>query len=882
MQRLEFKIMLVFCLVLTSLFFLPRLLLAKEADSSETKKITLYVAESRRVSLNGTSPFAADADILGVQETLSGQTVLLTGLRVGTTQLYFYQGDALTYRTVEVIPSSFYNPSILQPKFRPGLPYLMYSFANDSLFSHNTFFELPSYSHYLLLTIPTAAGYIGSFGQFAHSVNGYSLSTVGTNINGQTHNLQFGNASASLSQNLSSFSGASLLGTRLLFTSPSSRHTGHEVTFFGGIKPPQDLLDFTFEEQRYGMSYKISRRSRTSSKPMFLNTSLYTYQPVDSTHFNVAGLIEGNVILDQKLSVAAGYGQDSGGGFALRVNPLYLTKRQITLVDYSFTRHGLGGIGALPTDADAHTTQIVSSHLLKNNRTQISYNLFQSSSLPYPSGSSDSSHSLGGSFGISNQLAARQFLGVSYGLFTSISGDTQTLGNSVGTTYTHAAGRSSIFAHNLSYFRSDMDSSGQGASVSNSFEIETDDVLYNSTLSNSFSDSSGFTASVGLSNSIIVNVSKFSVQAGLAYSNPEIGGDQQFILLTPLITASLTTTQALQLAGGLFYDLNKLGELNGSMSLQYQRYLGPGVVSDPLWKTLIGKGKKSNVSGNVFLDKNYNKFLDKNDTPLPNVRLTLDNRRVVTTDAKGYFNFKNVKEGDHVLTIDPKSFEKSTPLAEQPQLITRQTFSTVAQVPLALPIPVTFKRAVLRVQYLLDINDNKRSDTDDTTLSVGKGYLILPDGKKKTFTVQAYGGGILGGIEKGVNTVGVDLLDLPEGIEGLGPNEQKIKVSEYEEYPVNFLFRPIRTIRGQVRFPADYSGSSNLVLILGKVTSTVDKKGYYWLKNLPAGGHTLKIKNLPQKYCLANTVQTQIWVPNTELMLTQDITIQECPLEKKE
>jgi hypothetical protein len=129
--------------------------------------------------------------------------------------------------------------------------------------------------------------------------------------------------------------------------------------------------------------------------------------------------------------------------------------------------------------------------------------------------------------------------------------------------------------------------------------------------------------------------------------------------------------------------------------------------------------------------------------------------------------------------------------------------------------------------------------------------------------------------------IGFDFLDLPENIEILGPSEQKLMVSDYEEYPVTVLFRPVRSIRGQILWPGGKVMSRSLIVILGKVTSNVDNNGYYWLKNLAPGEYDLKIKNLPKNYCLADNTQIHYVIPGEVLAITQNLTLaQACDAKK--
>lgn len=879
-------------LFITVLLCAPRSVHAQEVStetppttSTTPQKIVISVGETKLVQLVGDSPFAADTNILGVQATLSGQAVTLSGLRAGTTQLYFWKDGALSFRTVEVTIAPHFISQSEQPTFRPGLPYFLYYFSNSSSFSQNSFFVSPSYGHFFSATFPTRSGHIMSYGELLQPAKGgYVLPAAAITINNHGNDFDFGNTSVGLSQMLGVFSGTSFFGSRVsLALSPSSHHNSrHNLTLFGGLQTQPDLLNFTVNRPRYGSNYLFIHSNPNFSTPDFANFSLTAFQPPDDTTiFNVAGVAEGSFHLTTPLSLGAAYARSSGGGFEMRVRPTYESKSALTQASYSFTQHGLLGVDATDTDTrdyDSHSSYIFTSKLLKNGRTLIGASFSENSTIPKPSSTAtttassvDSNHGLSGSFNVQQPFGQRKIFILGYGIFDSFSAGNHTLGNSLGVGLTHVLGINTFLNHTLSYFRTDLNDSSLGVGVSNSLNIETDRLHYSSSLTTTVSNSDSSLFSLSLTNSVLVSMPKGSFSTNFSYFNSNLSQSSQWLLLSPNLTYNLTTTQAIALLGGIAYDPSAPQQYNGSLNLQYQRYLGPGVVSDPMWKLLIGKGNKSSVNGSVFLDKNYNSYFDSKDTPISGVHLILDGRKSTATDSQGHYNFKNIKAGQHTLVVDQKSFIQSAHLDEKPEITTKQTFTTTAQQVTTLPLPVTFKRATLRVQFVLDSNDNHKADPEDASLGAKHGYIIDPTGEKRTFSTLFSGGIIVSGIKKGVNLVGVDFLDLPENVEPIGPMEQKINVTEYKEYTTILLYRPLRSVQGQFQVPQNMHLPSGLSVSLGRATSRADAKGYYWLKNLTPGTYKMQVHGLPKRYCLPPTMPAQYVITDDTLALTYDI-----------
>jgi hypothetical protein len=111
--------------------------------------------------------------------------------------------------------------------------------------------------------------------------------------------------------------------------------------------------------------------------------------------------------------------------------------------------------------------------------------------------------------------------------------------------------------------------------------------------------------------------------------------------------------------------------------------------------------------------------------------------------------------------------------------------------------------------------------------------------------------------------VSISPIDTMEGLEPISPLSQKIHVSEYREYIVNYLFKPTRSLRGRVRLDGGAAPAGRITLKLGTQTATTDKDGYYWFKTLPEGQFELSVTTVPKGHCVVggNQIPIQIASP---------------------
>lgn len=820
-----------------------------EPHTAKSTKVTIYVGETKRLPLDGLSPFIVDDKLLTLKELPPGQNIELTGIAPGTTQVHYWKEGLLQYFVVEVLISPVFGGSnLLTPTYRGRLPYFVYSLQNNSTFDQNGFYQSPAYGHSLIGTLPLSRGYLTSYTSFTHQSESRRLPTAGLIYQSQNLSLNMGPAGGQLSTLLSNFSSASVYGSSLALNwgGQADQSLLQNMTFFGGVSPQSNLLDFSVGAQTYGVNYSIQHQNPEQFSPNFANASFVTYQPQADDTFTVGGVMEGNLNLSDGISIGGGYAKGANGGYEALVNPVIKTPRSLTNFTYTYVEHGLRApTNTTPVTSDQYTANFSTAHSLANQNTNLHGGLFYNKDIPRLSTTSLESTGVGGTIGMSKQFSFQKYYGLNYATFHSTSGGNDILVSSLSTSLSHPVTRTSSLAHSISYVRSDLYNASQGAVLSHLFSFEKNAFRSQSSVSANLTRGQSSQESVVFNQSLEMALLKASFITNFAYQKAVLRDGNHFFILNPFINYPLTNNQSFSFGGALALSEGSSSTMNGSLSLTYQRYLGPGIEPDPLWKRLLGKRRKSTVEGNVFLDNNYNSFLDRPDKGIAKVRLHLDNRRQVLTDEKGFYRFTNVKAGEHILILDTTSLK----LDPKPEVPLKQTFTTDGSQSTILPVPLTFKRATLQVRFVLDTNNNGKIDLSDDHLLISRGFLKSEAGETSWFSTKFQGSALAKGIEIGRHVVGWDSMDLPENVEPIGPSEQKIQVTEYKEYPVTFFFRPIRSVRGQIVMAEEKPLPRGLIMQLGSATSHIDEQGYYWLKDLTPGNFEMKLKNLSQTYC---------------------------------
>ncbi|MBI4411602.1 MAG: hypothetical protein HY541_03865 [Deltaproteobacteria bacterium] len=565
------------------------------------------------------------------------------------------------------------------------------------------------------------------------------------------------------------------------------------------------------------------------------------------------------------------------------MTPVYETEKGIVRAAYTFIDHGLTEMSGEPRQNEEHQIEMDTHWLLNDNTTILAGSFNEEISVPRGDSTEASTQTTGGIFSFSRQRGFRDSYGFNYGVTHFIIDGEKTLSNSVGGQWSHSLNSRIKMTHTLQYSRSDLSTTSNAVGTSNSFAYETRRFIYDAILSASLNRGEDISEeSISLAQNIQLAVKDGLASLGFTYTNPNLReGNSHQLLFTQAFSYPLTTVQRLSLNSSLAIVKSSLGSsLSGSLGVQYRRYFGPGVVSDPLWKKLIRGGTKSSVRGKVFWDKNQNFMLDEGDLPLKGVILGLDEGREAATDEKGSFVFSRVKAGEHRLSLEEATLKQAgvTEVVSVPD----QTFTSDGREEMVFPIPVGSPSATLRVQFVLDTNENGQADDGDgsvalKTLLVTTHQVGTPEGEKRTVSVGGQGGTLVRGLTTGTVRLSLTAEDIPENVELIDSLEKDVLVTELTEYPVSFLFRPIRAIRGRIRMADNSSLPGGLTVRAGDFESTVDKKGYFWIKDIPPGHYEFQVRGIPSRYCPKGDIPREVEVPPGSFMLETEITlVSEC------
>jgi len=683
---------------------------------------------------------------------------------------------------------------------------------------------------------------------------------------------QFGETTATTSR-FGIFNSSSLLGSLLRFNAvpQSSKNVTHEINFFGGSTLPSNLLETALKDPLYGANYSFTRYLPKKILPDFANASAFSYQGKGNNSTLIGGVGEANYHVGKNISLGGGMARGEGG-YAGTFRPAFEKERGLLTGSYTYINHGLTEIGQLSQGNDEHNASLDTQWLLKDDKTILGGSVTHEMSLPKGNSEESSTTTTSGNFSFSKRLALRKFYGLSYSATRFLIDGKQTLSNGMGGNLVYPLSKSSRVSHNLQYTRSDLGTSANGMGFSTAFDFERRNITYDSTLSTSVAEGDNLASeSLSLDQSLQWAIKDGVLELGANYTKPSLrdSNTHQFIF-SQLFNYPLTSLQWFSVASSLsLLKSGSVSTVNGSMGLVYRRFFGPAVVSDPLWKRLFKGGGTSSVEGNIFWDKNYNSFLDEEDTPIAGAHVFLDKGSKAITDKDGHFTFKSAKPGEHQLHVE----RESIPLPDPNIKIPEQTFTTNGHDTLNLPIPLTIPKATLRIQFLLDTNDNRKADETDGVALILHAIVTLPSGEIRTISTRGQGGTLVQGIDTGKVAVRIDPAEMPESIQSLGPVEQKLTITNYDEYTVIFLFKPTRGLQGRVVMAEGKPLPRNMTLKLGKFVSTVDGQGYFWLKDLTPGTYDFTLTNIPKGYCKEAGFPSQLIVPTDSFVQSMTFTL---------
>lgn len=838
--------------------FVIALVLLSGGAWASVQSVELYIGERKTLPLEVSNPFAADETLLAV-ESASPDRVVITGLRGGDTQLYFWKEGVLDYVAVTILVPEQIKPVSHGPRFRAYRPYFNYIFQNNAGFDRDSFYTVPNYFHTLVNEIPLERGkQVRPFVSVSHQAdNSWAIPNAALSYTDPSKKLVFGQSSTSLTRLFGGvFSGASFLGPELEFRLANDRRGfQHELHFFGGVKEPEDLRDTEFEDEKFGTNYSMVRYRPASITPDLLNVSVFSYEHASDDVYHPAGIAEGSMHLTPAFSIGAGTLRGEGGMAAV-LTPTFEGEDFLFSGRYTYVNHGLQGFGDTLFENDEHQSQLLVQN--QNERFVWDASLTHDLSLSKGSSSEPSSDTLRSGLGVRRALSSHKYYGVNYSIGRShTEGEESTFSNGLAAYFNYSLTPHAFMSHTLGYSRSDFGTETQQISSDHSWRVENSDFRNVVTVTGLMSLGDVESKTLGLINSAQLNLGSHSIQAAASYIKPDFETGSHLFTFVPSFYYHLSSLQYLILNGSMVYAVveNAESSLNGVIGVQYQRYFGPGVEPDPLWRKLFQGERHTQVKGLVFLDQNSNASFDKGEVPLQGVEVGLDGKKKTKSGADGYFVFTKVAAGPHVLSVQAETVAVHETVAP----ILQQTFATTDREPPLLAIPIMPLRASVRVRLVMDVDGNGRGDPSDDTVSVPKVICIPSSGEQRTVRTQG-GEVVISGVERGELRLSLDPLDVPENVELMGPMEYVLSIEEYTEYDVVFLFRPIRAIRGQVILNREGKIPAYLDIHVGERKSHVDANGYYWIKDLLPGTWPLEIRGLPATYC-ADSVPTEITVP---------------------
>src|SRR6266516_1251529 len=147
---------------------------------------------------------------------------------------------------------------------------------------------------------------------------------------------------------------------------------------------------------------------------------------------------------------------------------------------------------------------------------------------------------------------------------------------------------------------------------------------------------------------------------------------------------------------------------------------------------IIGSGAFSTrqiILGRVFVDTNRNGKFDRDDKPMPGVRLYLNSGQSVVTDSEGLYNIPSLGDGPQVLSLDPISLPQRYSLADGGTLAGR-SWTRLLRTPLG-------GGALLRQNFVLVPSTEKGHRAAPRTADGNSIAIPLGTGKGPVATVKA-------------------------------------------------------------------------------------------------------------------------------------------------
>jgi hypothetical protein len=836
------------------------------AEVGDPATIELFIGEVSSHAIQSDNVFVADDSIVKL-DVLGPDQIKLKGLKVGESQLLYWQGGKLHY--VPIFVTNLQSLDILSSDLRLNhdLPYHQYSVSHSSGFSEETFFKNPFYAHSLFSHFPFDRSDLNYNLSLSHS-GAQDFKFTNAFLDYQRRNIYFGLGKTGVG--LGRLSGAPSSGTNffggyLQLHNPLNlykRIYTSKMTFFGGLDQTADLLKPDTTRKQFGLNYFIEKYDKRL-RPTFLNINAHGFNIIDESKFTIGANIEGNYYLFDDLSLSVG-GYLGDNKMAAAISPSYEIGNNSISANYRFINHNFPEISGARTVNDRHSYAL-------NGQAFLSETSFIAAGLSHDislakTADATTSQTLGGNLRFSRHPTPESGYTVKYQVLHASSSSVESLSNTVSADYSRRLNLRSYYSLNGNYSQTDLAGKNKQFSMGGSWNYQDTKLLHSVGLNNSVeiqpSTAAGSTLQYNLQR--VFRSGEFDFAA--AYSKRNVTDDTHQLTANASLVYYMTPIHQLNLSVNNSLHISSEASLTGRLSIVYLQYFGKGVQKESLFRALFLGGQKAPVEGTLFLDHNYDGFFSEGDRLLENVVVIIDGKKKVVSNGEGHYKFSPVKLGKHSLSID------ETTIPFQVESVNRSFYVTSSQRKI-VSIPLQIPKASIRVKVMLDANDNRVLDDSDVLYSYPE--ISLRDASGLIRKAKASTGALFKGVDHGEITVYLDPALIPQDLDVIGVSEKKILVDDIQEYEVVFFVSAYRSLRGRIIVISSDGKRPNLRRLkvqVGDHETSVDAQGYYLFEHLSAGEHSIAIENLPKGYCVVSSKQ-KIQVPFYPMLQNRQIKI---------
>ncbi len=847
-------------------------------ENVETSKSTvisyfLFSGQTKIIQIDGLDPAILDEELVSLKLVPGTQNKYrITGLHNGTTQIVYFTTDgSMQHIRISVDVPSVFSTNFLTPNITGNKPVFSYLFSNSSSFSKDGFFKSPTYSHALNANLPRfLGGNLSGIGQANHDE---ALLFAILNYRKSGFEQAFGNITTSLSGTSTVISGSELMGsaTEINWGGKSD----NRINAFVGELKKADYSQIEQTVDHFGGSYSYAKYRDSAVLPDFLQLNSFGYRPDQGQDHKLGVGFDSAYNLSRTLSLESNV-LKANGGFAGQLAQNLNTENTSSKLNFSFVKAGLEGFNAAVEEFDRRDASFDLQHLFKDQETFMTMAAtYNKSDATSPNLGLSDFTSTSASSSIVKQISDRHTYSANYNFLSVNSNSITALSNGLGLNMVHIVDLSSYMSHRVSANYSTELGGGSEKNLqygsSHSYVREKAKFLARSDLSwNSYTFDNSY-QSLSLTQRLAFIIKKtFLLDFNVSYLRPVLVDNTNNIGLTQIFTASLTRNDFLSANTGIGAVFADTQTYSGFMGLQYQKFFGPGVENDSILKRAFKGTPKSNIYGQIYIDKNYNSYFDANDEPLANVSVILDKQTKVTTNNQGVFLYPKIKPGQHSLdlTLDPLAFD------EEIDLVLGRNLTTESGKDLHLNVPVFFKKSKLQILFVEDVNaDNIYNPLGDRIINMRHAYVTGADQKTKTYAVSSQGGVEAKGLDAGKYKIAYDPFEIPQEFEASSSIELTVSLGKNENKTVVFLFQAIRVVHGQLIFDKDTQHLANTLKLQLNAKPVPVKNDSFLIVNPDAGRAEFTIPNLPNGFCVQPPVPYVIIVTEGALERSVDFTI---------